>query len=131
MATLLKGKNNVLNFLLRTNAGKFISCLEAANMVFDNFDYFVTHMPDEAWKSDFYNKRLVIISHALPVSVYIAIGKEGQTNLIHNKEIARKAFQTWFIKAYPDFVFARVENFGPYVNKYHGTFYIFDKEDET
>lgn len=128
MATLLKGKNNILNFLLKTQAGKFIERTEAADMVFDGMEYIISHMPDDAWKSNFYNKRWFMMNHTLPDTVFLCLSENEQKNIGNDMELARRYFRAWFAETYKNFLFTRVEDYGPYIKDYHGTFYIFDKE---
>ena len=133
MATLLKGRENVFNFLLKTQSGKFISRLEAGAMVFDGMDCFLHHVPDEVWKSNFQSKRMFLINHTLPSSVFFSLSKEEQKILVttdNDTTSARCIFCAWFATIYKDFVFAQVENFGKYMKEYNGSFYIFDKEVE-
>ena len=131
MATLLKGRGNVFNFLLKTQSGKFISRLEAGAMVFDGMDCFLHHVPDEVWKSNFQSKRMFLIKNTLPSSVFFSLSKEERKILATTDDdntSARGIFQAWFATTYKDFVFARVEDFGKYMKEYIGSFYIFDKE---
>jgi hypothetical protein len=133
MATLLKGRENVFNFLLKTQSGKFISRLEAGAMVFDGMDCFLHHVPDEVWKSNFQSKRMFLINHTLPSSVFFSLSKEEQKILVttdNDTTSARCIFWSWFSTIYKDFVFAQVENFGKYMKEYNGSFYIFDKAVE-